>query len=97
MKMDCCPVCNTYTITSGLMGEYCGKCGLILNSYNKLFPSEPKEGKCRICKTETEVQEHHIIPKRTKLKTKTVSLCKRCHRIADLIANVLYPKEIKIE
>lgn len=40
---------------------------------------------------------HHIIPKRTKLPTGLVALCHNCHRIADMIANVLYPKDAKIE
>ncbi len=88
-------------LTSDISGEYCSKCGLIINSVRKSLakkqPQQLKKKVCRVCKQEGSTQEHHIIPKRRKVPTKKIRLCRHCHKIADIIANVIYPKDITIE
>jgi len=87
-------VCDGEIANSGDLGKYCKKCGLILQ---KVTPKSMHGKKCRICRSNNQLSEHHIIPKRTGLKTKKVILCKLCHRIADLLASVLYPDKLKVD
>lgn len=95
-----CQTCGGTILTSDISGEYCSKCGLIFSSVQSTKqPKTPqiiKKRVCRICKEEGSTQEHHIIPKRKKVPTKTIRLCRKCHKIADIIANVIYPKEVEV-
>lgn len=94
-----CPTCRGGLITSDVTGEFCSKCGLIISTITNIFPKVGKirTGRCSICKEINKIQQHHIVPKRLGLKTRKISLCPRCHKIADLIANTIYPKDIIIE
>ena len=95
-----CPSCNGKIQENDVVGAYCIKCGLILSSYNpsiKFKKSFSRYGTCIGCGTKDNLTIHHIIPLREGGKKDIVLLCRTpCHNIADKIANVLYPKQIKI-
>lgn len=64
---------------------------------NRKFMEEMimKEGRCKGCIEIKEVTEHHLVPKRTKLQSRKVKLCRKCHNVADVLADLLYPGNFK--
>lgn len=53
---------------------------------------------CLICGKMENLSVHHVIPKRTGLRTRKVILCRHpCHDIADKIANIIYAKHVTLE
>lgn len=92
-------------------GDYCRDCGLIFSTIHTRAKQKQKDRsrsskvvkaqlskplKCLFCPTTTNLTKHHVIPKRMRKRTKLVVLCRPCHNIADMIANVLYPMEVEI-
>lgn len=101
-----CPIsnCGGITYESGVAGEYCSKCGLIVETYYH----QPKKLKSKVvhkrkqscygCGGTQNLTIHHIIPKRIGLKTTIILLCRHpCHDIADKIATTIYPKEVTLK
>lgn len=95
-----CPTCHSKNIYDHpISGTCCGRCGLIIETYNNKITTNkvPKKiGKCLGCKQKKPMTIHHIIPKRDGGKEKIVKLCRACHNIADIIANVIYPLDVTL-
>ena len=116
-----CPVCHSQT-KEGITGEYCCKCGLLIDSFYDASPSYKfrrklkadtksqqkqiykKLKKCETCGSMEDLTLHHIIPKRVLKKMKPeerdgkkILLCRKCHNLADKMAEAIYPKEVEIK
>ena len=92
--------CDAPILNSTIGDEYCSKCGEILGSADELkvlkdIKGPVRLGKCQACKKKLMLERHHIIPKRTGLKTKYLFLCTSCHEIADYLADTYYVKEVE--
>ena len=98
-----CPTCQGVLKGSDLYGKYCSKCGLIISTFQKARNVTIKNDRrtikavpiikryCQGCKTQANITLNHIIPKREGLKTRVIILCRKCHNIADELADTLYP------
>ena len=103
--MGICPItrCGGKTYESGIAGEYCSKCGLIISSYyehkdTKKPKTHKRKQSCYGCGGTQNLTMHHIIPKRVGLRTQFIILCRKpCHDIADKIATTIYPKEVTLK
>jgi len=87
-----------------IVGQYCEKCGVILGtrlqnhikfkqSTRNISKTKIKELKCFSCQKTTDLQRHHIIPRRVNGKNKDnlIVLCMKCHKIADKLCEQIYP------